>query len=241
MLQRWRNGRRRRATGRGAKRSSTGSRNCTCASPTSSKGRVATILKLEWATHFDAALTTITITDHKTSGTAGDQTVPVSAQLREILLDIRRTQTPETTHVITWRDAPVQSLKTGLRRAVQAIGLTWGMRDGVTFHVMRHSMSTILANPHLVGALTERLRADVMGHREIRTTQKYTHLNTAVQEGPHEALSAVLPGLRAAATRPARQAKGRMVKSMILPSAPAAKPQQKPTLVFPRPHARKQA
>jgi len=203
-----------------------------CIAALAPKLRVATILALEWATHFDPELTRITVADHKTSGTAGAQTVPVSAQLRALLLDIRAAQDPPRAYVITWRGRPVRSIKTGLRRAVEAIGLRWGLKDGVTFHVMRHSVATILATPQMVGTLTERLRADVMGHRELRTTQKYTHLSTAIQEAPHEALSAVLPGLRAAATRPPRQAKVSMVKSMILAGGANAKPQQKRVVRF---------
>lgn len=169
-----------------------------CIAALAPKLRLASILALEWAVHFDPALTLITVGDHKTSGSAGAQTVPVSALLRSILTDIRQQQQPPSPYVVTWKGQPIADLKTGLRRAVAAIGLKWGLTDGVTFHVMRHSMATVLANPHLVGPLTERLRADVMGHGELRTTQKYTHLNPVVQEGPHEALAAVLPGLRAA-------------------------------------------
>lgn len=189
-----------------------------CIAALAPKLRVATILSLEWATHFDPDLTTMTIADHKTRQASGlDQVVPVSQQLRAILVEVRDAQRerdrldaapdarrrkalpwPPSDAVIRWRGQRVHSIKKGLRRAVEKIGLRWGLADGVTFHVMRHSIATILANPHLVGALTERLRADVMGHRELRTTQKYTHLNTSVQEGPHEALSATMPGLQAA-------------------------------------------
>lgn len=176
-----------------------------CIAALAPKLRVSTILALEWAKHFDTDMTTITVDDHKTSGATGaPQKVPVSAQLLGILQDIKAAQPPATRFAITYRDGPVASVKKGLRTAVEAIGLTWGSPDGVTFHVMRHSIATLLANPNLVGALTERLRADVMGHAELRTTQKYTHLNVSVQEGPHEAISAALPGLRAAATVPAR-------------------------------------
>lgn len=179
-----------------------------CIAALAPKLRVSSILALEWAVHFDRDLTTITVSDHKTRRTTGRaQVVPISAQLRAILRDIRESQTPPNRSVIVWRDKPVASIKTGLRRAVQAAGLTWGLRDGVTFHVMRHSVATILANPKLVGALTERLRADVMGHLELRTTQQYTHLNTSVQEGPHESLSAALPGLRAAVAQKHRREK----------------------------------
>lgn len=201
-----------------------------CIAALAPKLRVASILALEWATHLDPDLTTITITDHKTRSRTGlAQVVPVSSLLRAILSDIRASQAPPSRYVITWRDKPVASIKTGLRRAVEAIGLQWGLRDGVTFHVMRHSVATVLANPALVGALTERLRADVMGHRELRTTQQYTHLNPSAQAGPHEALAAALPGLRSAAQKPTPITR---VKSMITPIQPPPKPQQKRILAF---------
>lgn len=203
-----------------------------CIAALAPKLRVASILKLEWARHLDAELTTITVEEHKTSRATGlAQVVPVSDQLREILRIIRTKQLPTTTHVITWRGEPIASIKTGLRRAVKAIGLPWGLKNGVTFHVMRHSIATLLANPKLVGALTERIRADVMGHGEIRTTQQYTHLNTSVQEGPHESLSAALPGLRAAvADKDVRRSGGG--KSGGPQKSQSGKPLQKRVLSF---------
>jgi len=199
-----------------------------CIAALAPKLRLSSILALEWAVHLDADLTTLTVGDHKTSHTTGHaQIVPVSVQLRAILKDIHARQDPPSRYVIVWRDGRVHQIKTGLRRAVQAIGLTWGLKDGVTFHIVRHSVATILANPKLVGSLTERLRADVMGHLELRTTQQYTHLNTSVQEGPHESLSAALPGLRAAVAqktlRPKLRPRG---------SGTDAKPQQTRVVAF---------
>ena len=202
-----------------------------CIAALAPKLRVASILALEWAVHFDRDLTTITVTEHKTRRTTGAaQVVPISAQLRGILLALRAAQAadalahgmPPSRYVIAYygyghrRDRPatsVKSLKTGLRRAVKIVGLRWGLKDGVTFHVMRHSIATILANPKLVGPLTERLRADVMGHEEMRTTQQYTHLNPSVQEGPHESLSAAL-SVRAALDEGAQKS---VVKSVGTP------------------------
>jgi len=215
-----------------------------CVAALAPKLRLASILALEWATHLDADLTTITIGDHKTSHTTGlDQVVPVSDQLRDILTHIRAAQARQaeaddeapSRFVITWRGEPVAAVKKGLRRAVEAIGLTWGLRDGVTFHVMRHSIATILANPTLVGPLTERLRADVMGHEEIRTTQKYTHLNTAVQAGPHERLSATLPGLRAAVAQKDSPREKSVGESVGTPSHKTSKNLTKRVVTFARP------
>lgn len=166
-----------------------------CIAALAPKLRLQSILGLKWSEHLDDGLTTIAV-----DGKTGHQRVPVSEQLRGILEDIRAGQDTDCKHVITWRGVPVASIKKALRAAVEAVGMKWGSPDGVTFHIMRHSIATILADPDLVGHLSERLRADTMGHKELRTTQKYTHLNVTVQQAPHEAISAVLPGLRAVAT-----------------------------------------
>lgn len=154
------------------------------------KLRLGTILALQWHEHLDPELTTITVRKHKTSRRTGaPQITPISDQLRAVLLDAR-SRTPATcTHVVHWRGQPVTSIKTGTRRAVKAIGLTWGVRDGVTFHTIRHSIATLLAKM----GLSERIRMELMGHAEIRTTQRYTHLAADTQIDPHERLSALLP------------------------------------------------
>jgi len=226
-----------------------------CIAALAPKLRLASILSLAWAVHLDPAVTRITVGDHKTVGASGlAQVVPVCAQLREILRDVRTQQLADAErhntaptpfvisyygfgHARTQAASPVRSVRTGLRRAVEAIGLTWGLAgSGVTFHALRHSVATILANPHLVGALTERLRADVMGHKELRTTQQYTHLAASVQEGPHESLSAVLPALRATLAQPPRGRK-KTWGGLRPPVRPIGfsrdkKPQQKRLLAF---------
>lgn len=154
------------------------------------KLRLGTILALQWKEHLDDELTRITIHRHKTSRRTGaPQITPISDQLREVLLDARARTPADCTHVVNWRGRPVSSVKTGTRRAVRAIGLPWGVRDGVTFHTIRHSIATLLAKM----GLSERIRMELMGHAEIRTTQRYTHLAASTQVDPHEQLSALLP------------------------------------------------
>lgn len=195
------------------------------------KLRVASILALRWDVHIDRELTRIQVPDHKTSRTTGlPQVVHISSVLRAVLEGIRRSQQAEAVktrragsgYVITWRGQPVASMKRGLSGAVRAIGLTWGSAadDGVTFHTLRHSIATLLADATAVGHFTERLRADLMGHREIRTTQKYTHLNAALQAAPHAALAAALPGLTDAIAAKTGERKKRTAK--VLPHQPVA-------------------
>lgn len=168
------------------------------------KLRLGTILALQWGEHLDPALTCITVRRHKTSRRTGvPQVTPISDQLREVLQDARARQPADATHVVTWRGRPVRSIKTASRRAAQAIGLTWGVREGVTFHTIRHSIATLLAQM----GISERIRMELMGHAEIRTTQKYTHLHASTQVAPHEQLSAQLPVGRLVVDKPRPKSK----------------------------------
>lgn len=164
------------------------------------KLRLGTILSLRWDEHFDADLRYITVQRHKTSRRTGaPQITPISDALRAVLLDARarqqeyRPKNPRATvdlrYVVTWRGRPVASIKTAAKRATKAIGLTWGVKNGVTFHTIRHSIATLLAEM----GVSERIRMELLGHKEIRTTQKYTHLGAHTQVEPHAQLAAELP------------------------------------------------
>ena len=109
----------------------------------------------------------------------------------------------ESGHVVTWRGKPVKDIKTGARRATQAAGLTWGARDGVTFHTLRHSIATLLA----AMGMSERIRMELMGHTEIRTTQRYTHLAAGTQLEPHAQLATQVPLTEAMVSKPRPKAK----------------------------------
>lgn len=167
------------------------------------KLRLQSILDLEWDVHIDAALTRLVVTKHKTGGRTGaPQVTPISGQLREVLEDARA-RYPTSTHVITFRGERVGSIKRGAKRAAEEAGLVWG-RHGVTFHTLRHSVATLLAEM----GLPEAIRKDLMGHTEIRTTQKYTHLAAQVQVQPHEDLSARLPLKDILLAKPRPKARG---------------------------------
>lgn len=175
------------------------------------KLRLRSILDLRWDTHFDAEMQFITVTKHKTVRKAGPQVVTITPQLKSILAAAKKSG---HAHVITYRGEPVASIKTALRRAVREIGLSYGVKHGgVTFHAIRHSIATLLAEL----GLPERQRMEVMGHLEIRTTQKYTHLRPTHQLGPHSVLSdavqvedLVVAEVEAERTREERRAKARV-------------------------------
>lgn len=132
------------------------------------KLRLASILALRWGTHIDKGLTFITVRDHKTIRHTGEpQVMPIDPQLAGILQPIQRASGP----LIAYRGEPVQDIKTALKRAARDAGIDYG-RAAVTFHSLRHTMATLLAE---IGVPDEQRRL-VMGHADIRTTQGYTHV-----------------------------------------------------------------
>lgn len=151
--------------------------------------RVASILQLEWREHFDPELTRIVVRDHKTAQRTGrPQVIPIPVGLQGILQWVRE-QKPTARYVITYRDEPVESLKTGLRNAVDRANrnlpaeqqITYGVRDaGVTFHAIRHTIATLLAD----WGVPEKIRQMVMGHASPQTTQKYTHMAAMAKKQP---------------------------------------------------------
>jgi integrase len=137
------------------------------------KLRLANVLALRWREHVDPDLRFITVHRHKTLGTLRrPQVVPISEQLRLILKDARQRT---DTYVVEYR------LPFG--RAV----------DGATFHTLRHTAASLLAE---LGE-PEAIRKDVMGHRNIATTQRYTHLRPVHEIPAHERLAAVSVRCRA--------------------------------------------
>lgn len=155
------------------------------------KLRLSNILQLKWTTSFDPALTTIRVAQHKTRGhTRRAMVTPISAQLQRILEAARRRQPKKIRWVIHFRKQRVHSIVKALIQACKDARVTYGRaKNGATFHTIRHSAATVLAQL----GVPEGLRKDVMGHESIQTTQGYTHLNPVHEHGPLEQLSAQLP------------------------------------------------
>jgi integrase len=177
------------------------------------KLRLRNVLELRWQAHLDRELTTISAWNHKSvSRTEAPLVVPISAQLRTILQDAR-TRHRRATHVVTYRGAPVHSIRSAIRAAAKAAGIRYG-RDvpgGVTFHTLRHTASTILARL----GVNPWLHRDVLGHQDLATTDGYTHLQLEEQRAPLEQLSAALP-IAPIVMRPERRA------SRVIAGAPGA-------------------
>lgn len=181
------------------------------------KLRLANVLALRWDRDLDAGLRFITVADHKEQDRHGAPLViPIVPALRTILKAARDEQ--RGPWVVTYRGEPVTSIRASVREAAKSAGLTYGrdVEDGVTFHTIRHSCATLLAE---VPSLNEKLRAETMG-QDIETTQRYTHLRPAHQR----------PVLRKLAARLKldtimREAFGR--RPEVLSEVPHSRPTQK--------------
>ena len=154
------------------------------------KLRLANILQLKWKTSFDAAFTEIRVAQHKTRGTTRRTMIaPMSAQLQRILLEAKRRRPSKVPWVIAFRKQPVESVVKALIEACRLAKVPYGRaKNGPTFHTIRHSAATLLAQL----GVPEGLRKDVMGHRSIQTTQGYTHLSPIHEQAPLEQLSGQL-------------------------------------------------
>lgn len=74
-----------------------------------------------------------------------------------------------------------EGLKTGFRRAREAAGM-----PEVHFHDLRHSCASLLVN---MGVRLEVIR-DILGHSTVKTTERYSHLETAAQREALDQLNA---------------------------------------------------
>lgn len=164
------------------------------------KLRLKNVLALEWKKNVDSNLHWITVYDHKTDKDGQPLVVPIVEQLRHILEDAKA-RGKKCEHVVAYRGRPIESIRGGLKAAAERAHLDYGLAKGVTFHTIRHTMATMLAE----AGEPEAMRKDLMGHASIETTQIYTHIRPVAQAQPLEALSRQLP-LEELVTDPRRRA-----------------------------------
>jgi hypothetical protein len=99
----------------------------------------------------------------------------------------------------------VKSIRGGLQLAVERAGLPFGRKEGgATCHTLRHTAASLLAE---LGE-PEAIRKEVMGHRDIATTQRYTHLRPVHEIPAHERLADAVP-IADLVTAPRKRASGK--------------------------------
>lgn len=155
------------------------------------KFRLANILALEWNgrhSSVDFERRVITIWQHKTDASGDALVAPMSAQLERILRDARRRH-PRQQRVIVYRNRPVKSIAGAVKAAAKASGLKWGRQGGVTFHTIRHAMSTLMAQMKI----GPEQRQGVTGRRNLAMEMWYTHLQADDARPTAESLSEALP------------------------------------------------
>lgn len=156
------------------------------------KLRLSNILTLRWDRNVDADLTYLTVHDHKADDVNPEPlVVPISAQLRGILAHARMNRGPrDAPWIIQFRGRRVQAIKKGLKAAAARAKVPYGVKaGGATFHTLRHTMSTLLAEL----GVAEIHRKEAAGHSDIATTQLYTHLRPEHLRPTIELLSAAVP------------------------------------------------
>lgn len=155
-----------------------------------SKLRLDQVLALDFNKHFDRELRMISFDEYKTvDSNAGEQQItPVGDDLREVLLELRRVR-PGSSRVITFRGRPVKSIRRATQTAAKSAGLKWGMKGGVTFHVLRK----VFASEAAILGLGEALVSKALDHKDQRTTrQHYTHVEALKQKPVFDAMAAHL-------------------------------------------------
>jgi integrase len=168
------------------------------------KLRLRNVLALERG-DIDAGVTRLTVYAHKSDVITGEPlVVPISQQLRVILLHAFDHMRPDSTHVVQYRGAAIDSIRGSLKAAAREANIPYGRfaAGGVTFHTLRHTAATLFARL----GVSPWLQRDAMGHQDVATTEGYTHLAIEEQRPALEQLSAALP-IAAAVMEPHKRAR----------------------------------
>lgn len=161
------------------------------------KLREGNILSLRYDTHIDPDYRYIRLDDHKTDqhGDGAPMVAPISKQLAAIFQADRKRR-PLAKYVIAYQGKPVKGLEVAMRGAVERAAVTrphlqYGRftRQGITFHTVRHSAATLLAELNV----SPEKRQKAMGHLRFETTMAYTHLHPIGEIETAETLSQALP------------------------------------------------
>lgn len=138
------------------------------------------ILNLTWEQiDFEENTITMKVKDATVDG-GKIHTIPVVPQLKQILLNIKKTQEVfKHRHVFLYKQRPISDIKKSWQNTVKKAGL-----KDFHFHDLRHTTATWLLKK--TGNL--KLVQQILGHANIKTTTKYAHIEV---EEKREALESL--------------------------------------------------
>jgi site-specific recombinase XerD len=83
-------------------------------------------------------------------------------------------QKVQSENIFTYRGEPIKDVKTALKNACKNAGIPYGRNipNGITFHDLRHSYGSYL----MAKGVDIRTTQELLGHRDLKMTQRYTHM-----------------------------------------------------------------
>lgn len=140
--------------------------------------RKSEILNLKWK-DIDLQANLITVTETK----SGEfRKIPVNSQLRGVLEAIERH--PDCPYVFNYKGRRIEDVKKGFNKAVKRAGI-----EDFHFHDLRHTFAS-----HLVmGGVSLVAVKELLGHKTIEMTLRYSHLSVENKRIALEILSSRMP------------------------------------------------
>lgn len=104
--------------------------------------RVGSILALTW-NDIDPNFERITVGDHKTIGDSDEaQVVPIVLPLRKVLKAAHAARNPRCNRVVQYNGLGIDKCITAITAACERAGVEYGVKHGITFHTLRHTLNT---------------------------------------------------------------------------------------------------
>jgi integrase len=99
-----------------------------------------------------------------------EREIPICPELHKILSSIQRSE--KSDYVFIWRDGkPTNDIRTSLKRACEAVGITYGRfaKDGFVFHDIRRTFITNITDAEVPQAV----RMEITGHSTVEMDSRY--------------------------------------------------------------------
>jgi len=129
-------------------------------------GRLSEVLGLQWQ-HVDLLARVVTFARKNTKGKMRRRHLPISEQLHACLRGLPSGSLEDP--VFTWRGSAMHDIRSSFETARERAGLG----ADVTFHTLRHTFGSW----YVMNGGGLRVLQKLMGHRSIKTTERYSHLS----------------------------------------------------------------